>query len=130
MACPAGSEPTTSGLENRCSIRLSYGCQQRERVEERSAPGKRRDGHPSDQRLATTPNGWQTSRMEVVFSITQEEDGGFVAECLTHDIFTQGDNWDELRTNVQEAVNGYFFDQEKPSAIRLHLVRDEVLSVG
>lgn len=65
--------------------------------------------------------------MELVFSITQEADGGFVAECLSHDIFTQADSWVELRANVQEAVNAFFFDQPKPSAIRLHLVRDELL---
>jgi len=43
--------------------------------------------------------------MEIVFSVTQEADGGFVAECLSHDIFTQGDNWEQLRKNVQEAVS-------------------------
>jgi len=65
--------------------------------------------------------------MEIVFSINQESDGGFVAECLSHDIFTQGDDWEQLRKNVQEAVSAYFFDQTKPSQVRLHLVRDEVL---
>ena len=57
--------------------------------------------------------------MEIVFTVTQETDGGFVAECLTHDIFTQGNSWDELRGNVREAVTGYFFDQPKPDVIRL-----------
>jgi predicted RNase H-like HicB family nuclease len=66
--------------------------------------------------------------MEVVFSVYQENDGGFVAECLSHDIFTQANSWEELRTNVREAVTGYFFDQTKPDQIRLHLVRDEVLA--
>jgi len=66
--------------------------------------------------------------MEIVFSITQECDGGYVAECLSHDIFTQGNTWDELRTNVREAVSAFFFDQTKPSAVRLHLVRDELLA--
>ena len=65
--------------------------------------------------------------MEIVFSVTQDDDGGYVAECLSHDIFTQGDTWQELRDNVREAVSAYFFDQPKPSAVRLHLVRDEVL---
>jgi hypothetical protein len=65
--------------------------------------------------------------MELVFSVTQEADGGFAAECLSHDIFTQADSWQELRANVQEAVSAYFFDQAKPTAIRLHLVRDELL---
>ncbi len=65
---------------------------------------------------------------EIVFQVTQEADGGFVAECLSEDIFTQGNTWEELRQNVREAVKGYFFDQpKKPNTIRLHLVRDEVL---
>ena len=68
--------------------------------------------------------------MEIVFSVTQESDGGFVAECLSHDIFTQGDTWEELRRNVVEATTAFFFDQPKPAAIRLHLVRDEVLAVA
>jgi predicted RNase H-like HicB family nuclease len=66
--------------------------------------------------------------MEIVFSVTQEADGGFVAECLSHDIFTQGDTWQGLRDNVREAVAAYFFDQPKPATVRLHLVRDEVLT--
>lgn len=69
--------------------------------------------------------------MELVFDITQEsDDGGFVAECLTHDIFTQGNTWEELRANVREAVAAYFFDQPKPATVRLHLVRDELLAVA
>ncbi len=68
--------------------------------------------------------------MEIVFGITQEGDGGFVAECLSHDIFAQGNTWEELRANVREATAAYFFDQAKPSSVRLHLVRDEVLAVA
>jgi hypothetical protein len=68
--------------------------------------------------------------MEIVFSVNQEEDGGFVAECLSHDIFTQEDPWNELRANVQEAVSAYFFDQPRPALVRLHLVRDEVIAVA
>jgi len=55
--------------------------------------------------------------MEIVFSVTQEGDGGYVAECLSHDIFTQGDTWEELSANVREAVAGYFFDQ--PARFRM-----------
>lgn len=65
---------------------------------------------------------------EMVFEVTQEEDGGFVAECLSESIFTQADTWEDLRNNVQEAINAYFFDRPKPHTIRLHLVRDEVLA--
>ena len=65
---------------------------------------------------------------ELVFQVTQEADGGYVAESLSEDIFTQGDTWETLRRNVQEAVAAYHFDRPQPSAIRLHLVRDEVLT--
>ena len=75
------------------------------------------------------------NRREIVFEVTQESDGGFVAECLGEDIYTEADNWSELRENVQEAVSAFFFDSEKPvtfdsekpARIRLHQVRDEVL---
>ena len=66
---------------------------------------------------------------ELVFEVTQEADGGFCTECLSENIFTQGDSWDELRQNVREAVRGYYFDQPQiPQQIRLRLVRDELLA--
>ena len=57
---------------------------------------------------------------ELVFEVTQEEDGGYSAECLSENIFTQGDSWDTLRQNVQEAVRAYYFDRpQSPRQIRL-----------
>ena len=66
---------------------------------------------------------------ELVFDVTQDHDGGFVAECLSEDIITQADTWHELRANVREAVSGFYFDRSPPERIRLHLVRDEVITV-
>lgn len=65
---------------------------------------------------------------EIVFEIIQEEDGGYVAEALGESIFTQADSWEELRENVREAVTAFYFDRTAPERIRLHLMRDEVLS--
>jgi len=65
---------------------------------------------------------------EIIFEVTQEEDGGYVAEALGEAIFTQADSWDELRDNVREVVTAYYFDQPPPERIRLHLMRNEVLS--
>ena len=67
---------------------------------------------------------------EIVFEVTQDTDGGFSAECLTESIFTQGDTWDELRANVKEAVEAFYFDRPRPATVRLHLVRDEMLALG
>jgi predicted RNase H-like HicB family nuclease len=65
---------------------------------------------------------------ELVFEVTQEADGGYVAESLGESIITEADSWEELRANVKEAVTAFYFDREAPSSLRLHLVRDEVLS--
>jgi predicted RNase H-like HicB family nuclease len=67
---------------------------------------------------------------EIVFEVTQDTDRGFSAECLTESIFTQGDSWDELRANVKEAVEAFYFDRPRPVTVRLHLVRDEMLALG
>lgn len=69
---------------------------------------------------------------ELIFEVTQEADGGYVAECLTESIVTEGDTWDELRSNVREVVEAYYFDavESRPGSIRLHLLRDEVVALG
>ncbi len=67
---------------------------------------------------------------EIVFEISQEADGGFIAEAIGENIFTQADTWDDLKANVREAVQAYYFDSAPPASIRLRLVRDEVLAVA
>ncbi|HOF32239.1 MAG TPA: hypothetical protein PK441_15405 [Burkholderiaceae bacterium] len=65
---------------------------------------------------------------EIIFNVTQDADGGYTAEALGEDIFTQADTWEELRANVREAVAAYTFDRlEKPS-VRIRLTREEVLA--
>jgi hypothetical protein len=67
---------------------------------------------------------------EIVFEVTQEADGGYIAEAIGESIFTQAENWDELRKNVREAVQTFYFDSTPPASIRLRMVRDEVLAVA
>jgi hypothetical protein len=67
---------------------------------------------------------------ELVFEIAQETDGGFTAEAIGESIFTQADTWDELKANVREAVQAFYFDSVAPTSIRLRLARDEVLAVA
>ena len=67
---------------------------------------------------------------ELVFEIVQEADGGFTAEALGESIFTQANTWEELKANVKEAVQAFYFDSAPPASIRLHLTRDEVVAVA
>ena len=65
---------------------------------------------------------------EIIFEVTEAEEGGFCATALGHGITTQGDTLEELRAMVREAVACYFDDPAAaPRLIRLHFVRDEVL---
>jgi predicted RNase H-like HicB family nuclease len=66
---------------------------------------------------------------EIIFQVTDAEEGGYVASAIGHGIHTQAETVEELRTMVRDAVNCYFDDPSTaPKVIRLHFVRDEVLA--
>jgi predicted RNase H-like HicB family nuclease len=65
---------------------------------------------------------------EIIFVVEDAPDGGYVAQAVGPSIVTQGDSLDELRQNVRDAVSCHFDDGQAPKLIRLHFVRDEVLS--
>jgi hypothetical protein len=67
---------------------------------------------------------------ELVFEVVREADGGYCAECLTENIFTAGYTWQQLRENVLQATAAFFFDRPRPERVRLHLIRDEILSLA
>ena len=66
---------------------------------------------------------------EVIFEVTEAMEGGYDARALGHSIFTQGDDWDNLKDMVREAVLCHFGDEKAPRVVRLHLVRDEAIAV-
>jgi predicted RNase H-like HicB family nuclease len=66
-------------------------------------------------------------KSEIIFSVEEDPEGGYVAEALGHAIVTQGDSMDELRTNVRDAVRCHFEEGSRPAVIRLHVVHDEVI---
>ena len=67
---------------------------------------------------------------ELVFEVTEEEEGGFSAVALGEHIVTQGDTWEELEEMVLDATRCHFGDRALPEVIRLHLERDKVLMVA
>ena len=66
---------------------------------------------------------------EIIFTVEEAPEGGFIARALDYSIFTHGETLDELRQMVRDAVHVAFEEGDRPIVIRLHLVRDEVLSV-
>ena len=61
--------------------------------------------------------------MEIIFEVTEAVEGGYDARALGYDIFTQGDDWDDLKAMARDAVRCYFEGGSASKVIRLHLVR-------
>jgi hypothetical protein len=66
---------------------------------------------------------------EIIFLVDEAGEGGYTARAVNHSIFTEADTLDELRRNIREAVECHFDDGQAPKLIRLHIVREEILSV-
>jgi hypothetical protein len=64
---------------------------------------------------------------ELIFDVELDEDGRLLAIGRGESIFTDGADWEDLKHNIQEVVEAFYFDKPKPSSVRLHMVRDEVL---
>ena len=64
---------------------------------------------------------------EIVFAVQESPEGGYEAKALGHSIYTQAATFDELKGALRDAVRCHFDAKDKPSVIRLHLVRDEVI---
>ena len=65
---------------------------------------------------------------EVIFVVEEAPEGGFNARALGASIFTEADTLPQLREAVRDAVHCHFEADSSPKVIRLHFVRDEVLS--
>jgi hypothetical protein len=67
---------------------------------------------------------------ELIFLVEDDSESGFTARALGESIFTQGETLDELKQNVREAVLTHFDKDKIPSVVRLHYVKDEILSIA
>jgi len=65
---------------------------------------------------------------EIVFLVEDAPEGGFTARGLDTSIFTEADTLDALREAIRDAVVCHFDDAARPKLIRLHFVRDEVIT--
>lgn len=69
---------------------------------------------------------WSAS--EVIFLVEEAPEGGFTARALGESIFTEADDITGLHANVRDAVRCHFDDDKAPRVIRLHFVREEVIT--
>lgn len=65
---------------------------------------------------------------ELVFVVEEAPEGGYTARCLNAPVFTEADTLDEIPGQVRDAVRCHFEEGERPSVIRLHYVREEIIA--
>lgn len=66
---------------------------------------------------------------EIIFLVTEAEEGGLLAQAVGEAIFTEADTMAELREMVRDAVKCHFEEGKAPRLVRLHYVRDDVIAV-
>ena len=66
---------------------------------------------------------------ELIFLVEESPEGGYAARSLGESIYTDGNTLEELREAVADAVRCHFEEEDQPHLVRLHFVREEILSV-
>ena len=81
-------------------------------------------------RTSTSASIGAQAMTEILFIVEEAEEGGYVAHAVGASIVTEAEDLAQLRTMVREAVRCHYDedDAERPKAIRLHLVHDEVIA--
>lgn len=64
---------------------------------------------------------------QIHFIVEEAPEGGYLAQAVGVDIFTEADDLPTLRGLVRDAVACHFDPEDKPSLIRLHITREEAI---
>ncbi|MEA3422083.1 MAG: 2-oxoisovalerate dehydrogenase [Acidobacteriota bacterium] len=66
---------------------------------------------------------------ELFFIVEESSDGGYTARALGESIFTEGETIKEIKEAIKDAVKCHFESEDLPKIIRIHFVKDEVLTI-
>ena len=78
----------------------------------------------SDQRAAPAQ-----AQPQLLFFVSNDPDGGYVAKAPKYSIYTQGEDWEELIANIKEAILCHFEEGEAPASFAWQMVKREVVLV-
>jgi hypothetical protein len=65
---------------------------------------------------------------EILLIVEAASEGGYTARAVGAFIHTEADDLDALRGAIRDAGRCHFDDADRPKAIRLHVVHDEVIA--
>jgi hypothetical protein len=66
---------------------------------------------------------------ELIFIAEEAPEGGYTARALEHSIFTEADTMEQLKEQIKDSVRCHFEEKELPKIIRVHFVKEELLSL-
>jgi hypothetical protein len=66
---------------------------------------------------------------EIIFIVEESPEGGYEARSLNHSIYTEADTFEELKEMIHDAVSCHFKNEDRPRLIRLHQVKEELMTV-
>lgn len=66
---------------------------------------------------------------ELIFVVEEAPEGGYLARALGASIYTEADKLADLPDRVRDAVRCHFEPAALPKVIRLHHVREELITV-
>jgi len=61
---------------------------------------------------------------ELIFDVTIDGDGRYVAQARGNGIATDGASWAELKSEVQDLIACYYEGSSKPARVRLLLAEE------
>ena len=66
---------------------------------------------------------------EIIFLVNENENGEYFASAMGRGISITANSWDELKSSARREVLKFFENEKHPQAIRLHLIREEILTL-
>ena len=66
---------------------------------------------------------------QLLFFVSLDPDGGYVAKAPKCGIYTQGETLEELMANIKEAILCHFEDAESPTSFAWQMVKREVVLI-
>lgn len=66
---------------------------------------------------------------EIIFLVEDSLEGGYEARALETSIHTEADTIVNLREAIRDAVRCHYDEKDMPRIIRLHFVKEEVLTL-
>jgi len=66
---------------------------------------------------------------EIIFLVEEDSVSGFIARALGQSIVTEAETLEELRDKIRDAIRCHFDENDLPRIIRLHFVKEEVITL-